>query len=1086
MFRSFILSLVLTVTALAQSGLDKSLIFAGTTATSGPDTHAWLIWQPTDPLFISTHSLAIYRKNGTAASPAPFTRISVVEPSADTRLIESLLPVAQKMGQNMADLDTLLTDMLGDAAPAGSVTIAQRLSALIAAAHGNAENTQRLILLGRQHPAVALALGIAIADPIPAAATRTYELREYDRLTDLDIAVLGRVTLDAGSILVLPQTGRPFEVEDASSKGDLNVALRWSTPNNLRDLSPLHYGYDVYRVPLPEATSHGWIAAPPATTAMLVAEPLTVKVNSLAILPPKILYAPEATNPADTTTVFMLDDNDRFDAGTKFIDGTEVAYFVVARDLLGRGGQPSEARTVTIKDRMPPNPPKKVEVRNVTNYDGVNRHQRFHITWEAPDLPPGETISGWYVYRWRTPKELTTKGLILDPVTNLPDKNLIAILPAVQRSFIDDGATAPPAWAEVDEPPPEAPDDTSKTYFYTIRTIDGSVSHNYSGHSAPTWGVLRDREGPAGVDGNVNVTAITPVLVFDSFTQVSLPKLTDDQGHFLLTCSATPADGWDWAEFSMGANEPDVLGRALFRKTINGQMVAVLRKTIGSYGGDQTFFCRACTKNGRVTAWVRSGVVGSPPPQNNNYILALWNATLNKGVTVSPAGEWKHDAVDPATGTTTDLGGKFTPSTGAKEYKVYRRVNNSEQTLIASGEILPTDLTITWTDPNPVAGTCTVCYYLQLFDEHGNAGPLVQQGECISSGDATYMPTPMLEPIPATALLPARMKVNFFCNTAGVERFEIWVARGSGTAASSANSGLTADVSGTHPNVLTDIDGTAGLDFAIFETSRASFINADGSPEFSFDLPVSLTDTYTVLVRAVGHGKFGTRISGAFSNVESFSYALRKAVPGVQVPWPDRPLPPKAAFHSGVSAIHLGSGHLNPWKGNLVRIGEYEDYGQGTSILGPDNNNLLGLKTYLIYTLKDLEEHLYRNDSVALAEPKEPIPGLILPLALYRVQVPNTYFPTVPGDIVQVSPLMEKIAQVESGLTTTITDPFIAILPAAVTGLPRTIGGTDQDILLMDRQPVIKGARYKYLLVRFGSNKEIERVIATNEVDVPF
>jgi hypothetical protein len=37
----------------------------------------------------------------------------------------------------------------------------------------------------------------------------------------------------------------------------------------------------------------------------------------------------------------------------------------------------------------------------------------------------------------------------------------------------------------------------------------------------------------------------------------------------------------------------------------------------------------------------------------------------------------------------------------------------------------------------------------------------------------------------------------------------------------------------------------------------------------------------------------------------------------------------------------------------------------------------------------------------------------------------------------------------------------------------------------MDRQPVLKGARYKYLLVRFSPSKEIERVIVTNTVDVP-
>lgn len=1091
MFRSIFLSLAFTAVALAQSALDNSLVFVGTTSTSGPDTHAWLIWQPTDPLFLSTHTVALYRKAGGVASPASFVRVSIVEPSADTRLIESLLPVAQKMGQNMADLDTLLIDMLGDAAPAAGITVAQRLSALIAAAHGNAENTQRLILLARQHPAVALALGMAVADPIPTASMRTYELREYDRTTDTDVAVLGRVTVDAGSVFVLPAPTNLFEVTDTSTKGDLNVALRWATPNNLRDLSPLHYGYDVYRVPMARALVHGWNATPPATTTALLAEAQTQKVNRLAVLPQKLLYMAEALNTADKTTVFILDDNNRFNGGTKFSDANEFVYFVVARDLLGRGGQPSVGLSVTIKDRMPPNPPEKLKVRSVATYDGVKRDQRFVLEWQSPVLPVGETISAWYVYRWRSPKELSTKGLSLDPVENRPDKNLIAILPAAQMTFTDDGSTVPPTWAEIDEPPPEVPDDTSKTYFYTVRAVDGSVSANYSGHSSPAWGVLRDRDGPKGVEGDLNITICNPSLVFTSFTQVPQQGLSNDQGHFLLSCIGTPNEGWEWAEFEIGYSVRTPLGRAQFRKTNSGQMVAALRRSVNY--NDAKLWCRVGTSNGRVSNWVDSGQELVPSAQDDKYILALWNATLAKIVVPGPSGGWTHEAVDPVTGTTTDLGGSFIPSTGTKEYKVYRRVNGADQTLIASGKV--TTSPVVWSDPNPVASNCTVCYYLQLFDEHGNAGPLVQQGECITYGAASYLPTPILEPLSATAALPPRLKVNWFSSIAGVQRFEVWVGRKTGTMPTSTSSGLSADLVATHPNMLTDVDGTAGIDFAVFETGLARHLNADGSPEFSFTLPLSLTDTYTVMVRAVGVGEFGARMSGAFSNIQTFTYSLKKTGIGLQVPWPDRPLPPKAGFHSGVTALHLSRfvvpdgrvplSELSPWIGNGVRIGEFEDFAQTVAITGPDNNNTANAKLFFINNTTDVESYLYVNDEVALAEPKEAIKGLILPVVMYRVQVPNTAYPTVPGDIVQVTPLMEKIAQYDSGPSNVVSDPFIAILPEATTGLPRTVGGSEQDILLLDRQPVIKGARYKYLIVRLGPDKEIERVIVTNEVNVP-
>ena len=64
-------------------------------------------------------------------------------------------------------------------------------------------------------------------------------------------------------------------------------------------------------------------------------------------------------------------------------------------------------------------------------------------------------------------------------------------------------------------------------------------------------------------------------------------------------------------------------------------------------------------------------------------------------------------------------------------------------------------------------------------------------------------------------------------------------------------------------------------------------------------------------------------------------------------------------------------------------------------------------------------------------------------------------------------------------------DPFLLPMHMDDTGLARTLPGSDHDMMLLDRQPVIKGAKYKYLLVRFGTNKEIERVIVTNEVQVP-
>jgi hypothetical protein len=109
---------------------------------------------------------------------------------------------------------------------------------------------------------------------------------------------------------------------------------------------------------------------------------------------------------------------------------------------------------------------------------------------------------------------------------------------------------------------------------------------------------------------------------------------------------------------------------------------------------------------------------------------------------------------------------------------------------------------------------------------------------------------------------------------------------------------------------------------------------------------------------------------------------------------------------------------------------------------------------------------------------------------LYRTQIPDQAlpipnYPTVPGDVVQVSPLMENIAfAVEpngansTGLT--IYDPFIHVLSL-------TLGSTSSTaIYLKDTTPVISGARYQYLLVLLDpSSHEIAHVLPLPTIDIP-
>ena len=1078
-----ILSLLLApLSSHAQSGTGNSLIVAGTTTTNGTGSYAWITLQPTDPSVVMGKQIAVYRKSGGPASPNPFSRVAILEPAADVRTIGSLLSRANVLGENIVELNSVLSELLEDASAAGTVSVEQKMSTLITGAWGDNAKMRRVMLIARQRPSVALCSGLAHMEKVPAAGALTFELRDFDTTTSTDLGVVGRVTLDPASPVVLPAPGKPVELPDVTSKGNLNVSLRWATPNPLRDLAPLHHGFDVYRVPAAQAIAKGWDSTPPATTADFATEPTARKINLLAILPPVMLTAPEANN-LTNETVFVNDDNGRFKtAGSPFADGASFYYFTVARDLLGNGGTPSAGTLVQICDRLPPPLPKKVKVRNVASFVAGTHDQRLEVSWEAPAVTAPETISGYRIYRWRSPREIPAKEKDMN-------RNLIAIVPATTLSFIDDNTPPPPGTATNDYSTPTWPADNGKTFFYTVRSIDGSVCANVSGNSPPVFGVLRDREGPAGAKGDLTLKCFDPLVTFTSSQMLNKAGLSGDTGHLVFICTSTLAKGLAWAEFKYNLSSTEHhLGRTRFFKDGGGNLRAMLPRTLPAFTGSGVFFCRVGTPDGRVSPWVPTPANDNNSPQAGKYLEVKWNAALNTLALPGIDCGWRHQSSDPVTGDTVKPTGTFTPTSGSREWKIYRRVDSSPQTLIAQGEIPAGSTTaITWTDTDPPAGNCIVCYFLELTDEHGNPGPLTQQGECTTFVDTTAMPVPMLEPVTSVApFIGGKMRITWMCSTAGVERFELWISRASGTLPSSTGSGLSDDLA-THPNMAD------GKDFAVFQTALARHLSSTGMPEYSVELPASASDTYTIMVRAVGAGDAATRAAGAFSNVETFSYTTRDFTYTAPVPWPDRPLPPQGEFHTGIQAAHLALTKLNPWKGNAVRIGEYEDPAfNGTNtinIVEQGGNGGIGNPSVGVFFNKsgqlDLEQSLYTNDLVANAELDEAIPGLILPVALYRVQVPNTNFPAVSGDIVQVSPMMEKIAQITSGPNKAITDPFIAILHQSDSPLTGTAAQYDHDIFLLDRQPVIKGATYKYILVRFSPTKEIERVIVTNTVDVP-
>ena len=108
---------------------------------------------------------------------------------------------------------------------------------------------------------------------------------------------------------------------------------------------------------------------------------------------------------------------------------------------------------------------------------------------------------------------------------------------------------------------------------------------------------------------------------------------------------------------------------------------------------------------------------------------------------------------------------------------------------------------------------------------------------------------------------------------------------------------------------------------------------------------------------------------------------------------------------------------------------------------------------------------------------------LLLPAALYRLQVTNTNFSRVSGDVTQVSPLLEKLALRRFDYGYEVVDGLIGrsedLEPVST---EETYG---YGIYLFDTQPVISGATYRYFLVRFKANHEVDQIIPAGEVTIP-
>ena len=1083
--------------AAPQGDMGPMMVSAGTVWREAGFNKDWayITWFSTGPLGLGGKTYAVYAKAGAINTPGTFRRVAITSLQTDPRVIEPLLQRSVSVGQSLVDLETDMSALFGKFIPAG-LNRAQQVAAVITGTLTDEKRFGNLALLGRMHPGMAMCLGFAHAELVGAGQT-TFEIRQYDPAADKDIAVVGRLSVEAGNPTILPAPGAPVPMPAVGASGNMNIQMRWATPDPLRRLLLLQNGFNVYRVrkDFAEAPGRNWHVAPPTAVALLSAINSTQAVQRLnprPILTSTLFSAADVANfnptNGDATTIYWIDDN-RIGhptlppLSTDYTNGGRFYYFTAARDLLGRDGLVSPGTLVTICDKLFPNAMSGVRVVNDYLFDGTTNQHRLRVIWpQASNNPTNEeTISRYWIYRWNTTHQV---------VSNIayPSNHLVAIVNHVpglpENSYLDAGPGAP-----------SVPADYARTFWYTVRAEDiGACGGNLSPHSPAVPGTLREYDGPAGPIGTIRGRCLGPI------TQVSVTATNPGAGtpgvlDFVVDFVRT-SDRIAWmegvVELRSGTNILTTVTTDKLYFLANAKSNRWTFKLPGQYQSSQAWFrARAGMNDGQISGFpLAIGTVGKLQEDTELRFLARAYLDVRRG---EECGDIHMPVAPEGSNNIVPIEIEIAPTAGSREYRLYRRVDDGPLQLICQRTwpannpppfILCLDMSF------PTTGA-RICYYGQLLDEHGNASPLKELG-CKTVAPLLPLPRPMLAKIePAGSEMAPQMFLRWFCPKYGVQRFQVGISSPDDPNPLPPSVNLSQSSIESHMLPLTinflsqftanqDTNSTpppAG-EFGVFSTPIIGNGSAmGGGPEFVMPVNISKGVKYAVWVRAVGiTGEHGEK-----SNVETFYWEppTTNALPTVK--WPTRPLPPVGSGVAGGFLASWQTNQNNNFTGAVVQIGSIisnnlVNAGGNGSAWQPATSDFKARPQTLRST----------PDPLAYLQPT-PMGQLPFPCVLYRHQVPNARFPTVSGDIVQCSPMMESIAfqRVTSNAVAhaVIWDPFILF-----DGFSINLGaGTANklDTYLRDSHPVIAGARYKYVIVRFGKDGEMAEVLATNEMEVP-
>lgn len=1113
---------VALVDARGASGFEQAVFTVGAVRhDSSGKAWAYVTWHGGDDLPPSgpgarVGAYAVYSKSGDPTVAEDFKLLGLARRQADLLALNLLLSRAAQLGDDPVQIAQTLAAFFPGAATA--VSPAEKLASVVASANADPEQNEHLLLLARRFPSVAMAAGMGWATPLETLST--IEIRAYDMAAKADLAVVGRVTLDPAHPPVLPPPAPPVVVGDSSAGGHLNVRLRWGLPPDLARFSLACQGFAVFRVDRDLAVQRGYHISPPPAAQMLVeiaSEPARARrLSDHPLLASAAMTPEQAADPQyEPGEFFVIDDNGRFEGGAAFAAGSEYYYFAVALDPLGQPGALSHGTLVKVCDTIPPSPPAGVQVENDYHFPigGAEGQQRLRVSWLQP-ANPAQPVR-YHIYRAASPEVLQQGG---DSVASNRIAGPIDMQVGSNRmGFLDDGAGAP-----------DATKDAGASFWYAVRVEEqGACGAKFSPLSAPVFGVLRQRAGPAAPEGSIQIRCVQPVVSWTSALDENYlpggrdgdpPPPTPGAHRYHVVCE-TAGIRATWADFFLETQLPRTNLLVPDPGRLSGSMPVpnpeIPDPVLDSLNPTRTLFLGrydlADAENSKVELDVR--LLAEAVPELNSVRFACRVGTADGSQSVSAAtsllrvptdetirwvrftaaGEAMMVAMRPLTGEppsaafcqvhhplladgVAGIELQIALKPGAREYRLYRCVDGGPMTLIkqdtAEFDSANPDLKLTLTDPDLPARGGNLCYHVQLLDQNGNASPMVYLGQV----PVLSILTPPVPEMLAPEKTVAGHRIKWFCPPAGVERFEVWISVEPGSLGVQPLSPLLSKDLAPNPNLRVMDDAASVLrDVRVFRTVPASKLGP--GPLYQLDLLTEIGRTYRVKVLAVGaHGDLGPASKAARLKGE---YVMLNPPQQAKVPWPARVLPPVRPANPAMVAMRLPDAIHS---GLAIRVGAFQL--PLSQIMNANRNAAM-----------DFLNPPYAIGAVPLAMPLSKriytdVDGSqLFPGVLYRQQIPNGVV-AAPRRIVQVSPLVEDFRLLEGSVPSTgfpiliLADPMFRMVVQSISG-PGEDAVADVGIFLLDHQPGRVFARYAYQwLCQDPFHREISRTVTMPSADM--